>query len=851
MTSVASKLLADNSPMQLRDLISKVRKAKTAAEERALIKKESAYLRTVLDKNLDRYTARNLVKLMYIHMLGYSSEFGQVPCLALITKGSFADKRVGYLALMLLLDESHETLMMVTNSMKNDLASSDEWIVLNALTALGNICSPGMALDLATDVEILSNKQHLERRGIGGPMAAHIRKKALLAACRMLSRKPDLAEVFKDAAAAGLTDRNHAVVLASVTLMIQVLESAEGSDIKAEYATRYVRTLCSILDQLHGSRRNSEYDVNAVNDPFLQVKVLKCLGKLGVNDGESTNLMTDTLAKVAAARAIPPPRNDRLASTTAAALGYQCAQTILEIEPVRMLRTHAISIMGTFLQYRDNNMRYVALNTLVRTAASDLATVQRHRGLIVECVKDADVTIRRRALDLVYALVNGGNVEALVRELVAYLEVTDEAFKSSLSEHLTTIVEKHAPDTRWYIDTVLQIMAVARKYVKDAVARAFIVRVSNAPEALQAYAVRQALSLASIKQQIGADALMCTCMWLLGEYGDLLNGAYAALPDEGAWDAHSGATDSLLSTLEALTEAHICAEVQAYSVMAAMKLIARLPHAQPRLQKLVDRYRTSRDVELQQRSCEIDSIIRFHGRLPAIYAERIPPLDEQAYAGNLRHGVPALQAAAAAASPAATADLLGDFDSLITSQPDVPEATAVRSVLDDLDDLLAGPAPTALPTAHVAGLPDGLDDLLGAAAPAALVPETPGQKPIRHPAFLAWNSNEDGISITFTCVQTMPGTVEIDALYQNNGAATVQDFRVQAAVPKNMVVTMFLQEGGAELLPQSRNELRQRMQCSNRTDGAKPLAMRLKVSYKVNGDQREHFGVVSQFPAGL
>jgi AP-1 complex subunit gamma-1 len=60
-------------------------------------------------------------------------------------------QRVGYLALMLLVDETHETLMMITNSMKMDLQNfRDHWILINALTALANICSASMARDLAT-----------------------------------------------------------------------------------------------------------------------------------------------------------------------------------------------------------------------------------------------------------------------------------------------------------------------------------------------------------------------------------------------------------------------------------------------------------------------------------------------------------------------------------------------------------------------------------------------------------------------------------------------------------------------------------------------------------------------------
>lgn len=73
-------------------LITKVRKAKTAAEERAIIKQESAYIRTVVGSEQMKYAKRNLVKLMYIRMLGYPAEFGQVACLDLITKGDYSAK---------------------------------------------------------------------------------------------------------------------------------------------------------------------------------------------------------------------------------------------------------------------------------------------------------------------------------------------------------------------------------------------------------------------------------------------------------------------------------------------------------------------------------------------------------------------------------------------------------------------------------------------------------------------------------------------------------------------------------------------------------------------------------------
>lgn len=102
----------------LRDMIRAVRACKTAAEERAVIAKECAALRNAFKDEEGDTRHRNVAKLMFIHMLGYPTHFGQMECLKLIAAPSFPEKRIGYLGLMILLDERQEVLMLVTNSIK-------------------------------------------------------------------------------------------------------------------------------------------------------------------------------------------------------------------------------------------------------------------------------------------------------------------------------------------------------------------------------------------------------------------------------------------------------------------------------------------------------------------------------------------------------------------------------------------------------------------------------------------------------------------------------------------------------------------------------------------------------------
>lgn len=66
------------SPKKLRDLIREIRAAKTQAEERAVVNKETADIRNNFRDEDSTYRCRNVAKLLYIYMLGYDAHYGQV-----------------------------------------------------------------------------------------------------------------------------------------------------------------------------------------------------------------------------------------------------------------------------------------------------------------------------------------------------------------------------------------------------------------------------------------------------------------------------------------------------------------------------------------------------------------------------------------------------------------------------------------------------------------------------------------------------------------------------------------------------------------------------------------------------
>ena len=198
-----------------------------------------------------------------------------------------------------------------------------------------------------------------------------------------------------------LADRNHGVLLTGAKLMFE-LTQAEPSSI--EVLRKQVPTLVRVLKNLVLSGYAPEHDINGITDPFLQVALLKLLRVLGRGCADASDQMNDILAQVAT--------NTESSKNVGNSILYECVLTIVAIEAESGLRVLAINILGRFLANRDNNIKYVALHTLLKVVDSDVNAVQRHRGTIVECLKDADVSLRRRALELIYVLVNETNVEA-------------------------------------------------------------------------------------------------------------------------------------------------------------------------------------------------------------------------------------------------------------------------------------------------------------------------------------------------------------------------------------------------------------------------------------------------------
>ncbi|KAG5647833.1 clathrin associated protein complex large subunit [Asterophora parasitica] len=846
----------------LKSLIKGIRSCKTVADERALIQQESAAIRASFREEDSFQRHNNIAKLLYIHMLGSPAHFGQIECLKLVASPRFSDKRLGYLGIMLLLDENQEVLTLVTNSLKkcvsrviigdvhnidagnSDMNHSNMYAVGLALCTFANIASEEMSRDLANEIEKLL-----------GSSNTYIRKKAALCALRVIKKVPDITDHFTNKAKNLLTDRNHGVLLSSITL---VAEMCQTDPAVLEEFRNAVPLLVRNLKSLVTTGYSPEHDVSGITDPFLQVKILRLLRLLGRGDQQASETMNDILAQVAT--------NTDSTKNVGNSILYETVLTVLEIEADTGLRVMAINILGKFLSNRDNNIRYVALNTLNKVVSMDTNAVQRHRNIILDCLRDGDISIRRRALELSYALINEQNVRVLIRELLAFLEVADDEFKLGMTTQICLAAERFAPNRRWHIDTVLRVLKLAGNFVREEILSAFIRLVAHTPE-LQAYTASKLYT--ALKSDISQESLTLAATWIIGEYSEvLLEGGFV---DE---EHPKPASDKdLVKLLVSIIDSPYANQLTKQFVLAAVTKISSrttTSHAeQERIQVLLAKYTTSPELELQQRAVEFASLFGL-GELREGVLERMPPPELKATVmGVVSENKPV------GSTQSKDGDLLGDE---IAATPDLKAAAAAPNNQDLLAEIFGSSSDTPTASSSTPTPRTTVDDILGlfgstTSPPNASTPPIPNHNtpslfslpqsqsqsqspppapvPVAAPqpkltAYTAYEKNELKVTLTPQTSAAKPGVVVILARFQVSGGNAATGLNFQAAVPKSQQLQM-LPMSNPTINPGAIETQQMRVVAPVGSN----VRLRLRISYSIAGQNVQEQVDFAGFPPGL
>uniref|UniRef100_I3KEK9 AP-1 complex subunit gamma n=1 Tax=Oreochromis niloticus TaxID=8128 RepID=I3KEK9_ORENI len=740
----------------LQEMIRAIRSARTQCEERGVIQRECAAIRAQFRQADNGGRSHNLAKLLYVHMLGYPAHFGQMECVRMIASPRYSEKRVGYLGAMMLLDEKQDASLLITNSIKNDLSNSNQYIQSLALCTLACMGSAEMCRDLAPEIDRLLRASN-----------SYIKKKAALCAVHIVRKVHDLGELFTKAARSLLTEKNHGVVHGAVVLITELCER------NSETLERFRKTVPDLVQIMKGlviSGYSPDHDVAGISDPFLQVRILRLLRILGRNNEGASDAMNDLLAQVAT--------NTDSTKTVGNAVLYETVLTVLDIKSESGLRVLAVNILGRFLLNNDRNIRYIAMTSLQKIVGTDHNAVQRHRGTIVDCLKDQDASVKRRALDLSLALVSASNIRSMMKELLSFLSSCPPELRSQTASGIFNAAERYAPSQRWHIDTILHVLTTAGGDVRDETVPNLIQLITNTSE-LHCYTVHKLYR--ALLSDISQQPLVQVACWCIGEYGDLL------LRGECQETEPVQVTeDDVLDVLETVLQSHMSfPSTRGFALTATMKLSTRITENVDRIRSIVSIYGSCIDVELQQRAVEYNALFKKYDHMSLFCSAAIciwmhlnnvqsaglsPPLCGVSQVCDL------LDLLGGSEQPLQPSPALG------STAPPMPVSTA-NTVGGDLLDLLGGlePTPITLLFKRLMHSPWLNTDLK-----------------LMQPSTLSVFSvvatvtvyEKDGVTVTLSCEKQSDSGLTVTLTASNSTESDIRGFTLQAAVPKSVQLHM-------------------------------------------------------------
>ncbi|KAI8803401.1 Adaptor protein complex AP-2 alpha subunit [Cladochytrium replicatum] len=581
--------------------IADLRNCRARELEEKRIQKELANIRSKFrDAGLNGYQKKKYVaKLLYMYILGWQVDFGHLEAVNLIASNKYSEKQIGYLAVTLLLTENSDLLRLVVNSIRKDLEDNNEISNCLALHAIANIAGRDMAESLSNDVQ---------RILVSPASNAFVKKKAALCLLRLFRKFPDIfpATEWAQKIVARMEDPDMGVALSSTNLVLALAEVYP--DAYSGSISRAIRCLHKILIERDCPL---DYVYYKVPNPWLQVVLLKLLQlypppeELGLRDRLNTILraIVDTSQDI--------PKNVQHNNAQNAVL-FEAMNLAIRVDPYSNIVVQCASLLGRFILSKETNMRYLTLEAMAHFAAypESLDVMKRHQEIIIRSLRDKDISVRRRALDLLFSICDSSNARTVVGELLQYLTVSDFAIREEMVIKIAILTEKFATDLSWYVDVILQLISIAGDHVSDEVWNRVIMVVSD-NESLQQYAAKTVVS--TLQSPTCHETVVKVGGYILGEYGHLIADQLGCAPIAQFNSLHS--------------KFKMCAApTRAMLLSTYLKFVNVFPELKDEIVAVFRQYQYVLDVELQQRAFEYLQLVSMSDEsLLQKVCEEMPP----------------------------------------------------------------------------------------------------------------------------------------------------------------------------------------------------------------------------------
>lgn len=218
-------------------------------------------------------------------------------------------------------------------------------------------------------------------------------------------------------------------------------------------------------------------------------------------------------------------RSDDSAINVGYALVYQCLRTITQIFPSQELLDLATITISRFLSSNSKNLKYMGIMGLIQIVRIDPKYTLDYQSMVVDCLEDADDTLKIKTLDLLFKMTNTQNVEPIVEKLLTYLKDApiESQTRKDLVVKINELTDKFAPNKKWYINTMNKLFEMGGDLVTQDLTDKFIQSISEYEKQENGDEFRNntiKIYLKVLKKNPAIpESLMQVIAWIMGEYG--------------------------------------------------------------------------------------------------------------------------------------------------------------------------------------------------------------------------------------------------------------------------------------------------------------------------------------------
>lgn len=401
--------------------------------------------------------AMAVLKLAYLEMYGFEMSWCNFQILEVMSSTKIQQKRIGYLAAMQSFKNEQDLLILATNQFKKDLNSTNHVEIGLALSGIATIVTPSLATDIVDDVLVKLNHSR-----------ACIRKKAMLAMYKIFLKYPESLRVNFDRVIDKLDDSDATVINATITVICEI------SKTNPRIFINYLPKFFQILEE---TRNN-----------WLTIRLLKLFQSLSKVEPRMKKKIAPSIVNL-------------MLRTQASSLIYECINCIvsgnmLSAESSKDKETAKLCIeqLMKFFETQDPNLKFVGLLALINIIKLFPTYMHKTKGVsevIMDCLKDDDLIIKQKALEVCHLLVTDKNIVEVVRVLLLQLIPDNNSYlpKTFQLEVIMKILQisrennyERIPNFRWYVAVLKDIISLTLLPLEDEKEKLSIVDSPNSKE---------------------------------------------------------------------------------------------------------------------------------------------------------------------------------------------------------------------------------------------------------------------------------------------------------------------------------------------------------------------------------